>query len=359
MGGQSADETSPGASSIVWELSDAGGTSAPMNSNHVLELILAGRIGFASKIRRAPDGPWANTVDQRDFGYAFPYVNLPAQKPKRGQASPVGLIALNPDVGRALDVARELASDPKARNLNLFYSAYLDWVSAPIIRRSHLFQMWDDFWIAPVPESTKVKPGGWLNVFLLALNLKDREQQRTLRASGSPVAEGMRGNLSFSLPPRSWAIQLVSVPATSASGFYKISFRTRSGAERAATAAVVGALTLGSFIYAPGSSGFDLQYEILTPEATRIVESWETFAKEVADKRFAAAHARGISDQRDGVIAKDSVLERFRAYLTPALAVGVLEDESQSPREVFTFLFDEFLFDWLGFRGAETAFRGD
>src|SRR2546426_10573770 len=141
-----------------------------MNSNHVLELILAGRIGFASKIRRAPDGPGANTADQREFGYAFRYVNLPAQKPKRGQASPVGLIALNPDVGRALAVARELASDPKARTWNFFCSAYLDRISAPIIRRSRLFQMWDGFWIAPVAESTKAKPGGWLNLYLLALN---------------------------------------------------------------------------------------------------------------------------------------------------------------------------------------------
>src|SRR2546428_9265031 len=248
VGGQSADETSSSASSIVWELADAGGTSASMSSNHVLELILSGRIGFASKIRRAPDGPWANTVDQREFGYAFPYVNLPAQKPKRGQASPVGLIALNPDVGRALDVARELASDPKARSLNFFCSTYLDWISAPIIRRSRLFQMWDGFWIAPVPESTKAKPGDWLNLHRLALNLRDKEQQRTLRASGSPVAAGMRGNLSFSVPPRSWTIQLVSVPATSPSGFHKIAFRTRSGAERAATAAAVGVLTLGSFI---------------------------------------------------------------------------------------------------------------
>ena len=359
MGGHSTGETSLGASSIVWEVNEAGRIAAPMNSNQVLETIAAGRIGFASKIRRAPDGAWANTIEQGEFGYAFPYVNLPAGKLKRGQASPVGFIAVNPDVGRALDVARELALDPKARNLNFFCSAYLDWISAPIIRRSRLFQMWDGFWIAPIAESTKAKPGGWLNLYLFALNLKDKEQQRTLRASGSPVAEGMRGNLSFSIPSRSWAIQLVSIPAAAPSGFHKIAFRTRSGAERAATAVAVGVLTLGSFVYAPGSSGFDLQYEILTPEATRIVDSWEAFAIEAADKRLEAAHAKGISHPRDQVIAKDSVLQRFRAYLTPALVVGILEDKRQPPRESFIRLFDEFLFDWLGFRGAETAFRAD
>src|SRR5437762_14238658 len=79
--------------------------------------------------------------------------------------------------------------------------------------------MWDGFWIAPIVESGAVKPGGWLNLYLVALNLKDREQQRTLRASDAPIAEGMRGSLSFALPPYSWTIQMVSVPATGAPGF--------------------------------------------------------------------------------------------------------------------------------------------
>src|SRR3989454_3182104 len=288
-----------------------------MNSNQVLETIAAGRIGLASKSRRAPAGAWANTVEQGEFGYAFPYVTLPAGKLKRGQASPVGFIAVNPDVGRAVEVARELALDPKARNLNFFCSTHLDWISAPIIRRSRLFQMWDGFWIAPIAESTKAKPGGWLNLYLFALNLKDKEQQRTLRASGSSLAEGMRGNLSFSNPSRSWAIQLVSVPAAAPSGFHKITFRTRSGAERAATAVAVGGLTLGSFVYAPGSSGFDLQYEILTPEATRIVESWGGFAIEAANKRVEGGQAQGNSPPRGQGVGKEQRLPAVRASPPP------------------------------------------
>jgi hypothetical protein len=328
-----------------------------LTSDQVLERIVAGRIAFTAKIRRAPDGEWTKILHHNEFGYAFPHVSLPVERPKRGEASPIGLIALNPDSRRALDVAAELSSDPAARKLNFFCSAYLDWVSTPMIRRCHLFQMWDSFWIAPIPESTKAKPGGSLNLYLLALNLTDKEQQRTLRASDSPLAEGMEGNLSFSLPPRGWTIHLVSVPATAPSGFHTISFKTRSGVERAATAVAVGVLTLGHFIYAPGSSGFNLQYEILTSEATRIVESWEAFAIEAADKRFEAAHAKSISNGREGVIAKEDVLQRFRMYLTPALVVGILEDKRQPPGQSFLRLFDEFLFDWLGFRGAETAFR--
>src|SRR5947209_15386678 len=327
-----------------------------MNSNQVLETIAAGRIGFASKIRRAPDGAWANTVEQGEFGYAFPYVNLPAGKLKRGQASPVGFIAVNPDVGRALDVARELALDPKARNLNFFCSAHLDCISAPIIRRSRLFQMWDGFWIAPIAESTKAKPGGWLNLYLFALNLKDREQQRTLRASGSSLAEGMRGNLSFSIPSRSWAIQLVSVPAAAPSGFHKITFRTRSGAERAATAVAVGVLTLGSFVYAPGSSGFSLRYTVLTPETAQNVTQWEGYAMQAADRRFKEAGANAIDDGKGGRISQDTVLQQFRAYLTPSLLLAALRSKQASPEVVIASLFDEFLFDAFGIKGSQNAF---
>ena len=360
MGGPSADRATATTNPILWQVNEAGGPSSPVSSDQVLAQIAAGRLGFASAVRRVPDGPWARAADQREFGYAFPYVNLPTGKPKRkGQPSPVGLIAMNSDLGRALAVAGELVSDPKARNLNFFCSAYLDWLPAPLLRRTHLFQMWDGFWIAPIVESGAVKPGGWLNLYLVALNLKDREQQRTLRASDAPIAEGMRGSLSFALPPYSWTIQMVSVPATGAPGFHKVSFKTRSGAERAATAVAVGVLTLGSFVYAPGSSGFNLQFEILAPETSRVVESWENFAVQAANKRFEAAHAIGVSDSRGGRISKESVLQRFRSYLTPALVARVLKDNRRPPDQVFPQLLDEFLFDWLGLKGAEGAFLSE
>src|SRR5213595_3183429 len=309
MGGASADRATATTNPILWQVNGAGGPSSPVSSDQVLAQIAAGRLGFASAVRRVPDGPWARAADQREFGYAFPYVNLPTGKPKRkGQPSPVGLIAMNSDLGRALAVAGELVSDPKARNLNFFCSAYLDWLPAPLLRRTHLFQMWDGFWIAPIVESGAVKPGGWLNLYLVALNLKDREQQRTLRASDAPIAEGMRGSLSFALPPYSWTIRMVSVPA---------------------------------------------------PETSRVVESWENFAVQAANKRFEAAHATALSDPRGGRIPKESVLQRFRSYLTPALVAGVLKDNRRPPDQVFPRLLDEFLFDWLGLKGAEGAFLSE
>src|SRR6266480_1922379 len=339
MGGPSADRATLTTNPILWQVNGAGGPSSPVSSDQVLAQIAAGRLGFASAVRRVPDGPWARAADQREFGYAFPYVNLPTGKPKRkGQPSPVGLIAMNSDLGRALAVAGELVSDPKSRNLNFFCFAYLDWLPAPLLRRTHLFQMWDGFWVAPIVESGTVKPGGWLNLYLVALNVKDQEQRRTLRTSDAPIAEGMRGSLSFALAPHSWTIQMVSVPAT---------------------AVAVGVLTLGSFVYAPGYSGFNLQFEILAPETSRIVESWENFAVQAASKRFEAAHATGISDRRGGRIPKESVLQRFRSYLTPALVTGVLKDNRRPPDQVFPRLLDEFLFDWLGLKGAEGAFLSE
>src|SRR5205809_7893419 len=124
MGGAPAAGGPAPPTPIVCRGTGAGGPSSPVRSDQVLAQIAAGRLGFASTVRRVPDGPWARAADQREFGYAFPYVNLPTGKPKRkGQPSPVGLIAMNSDLGRALAVAGELVSDMMARSLNLFCSA--------------------------------------------------------------------------------------------------------------------------------------------------------------------------------------------------------------------------------------------
>src|SRR3989442_12653051 len=130
----------------------------------------------------------------------------------------------------------------------------MDWIPAPLVRRARLFQMWNGFWVAPLVESSSVKPGTWLNVHLLAFNLTDKEQERSLRAGGSEGAGGMRGNLSFSLSPWRGGIQMVSVPAQGPPGEHTLSFKTPRGAERAPTPAAAGILTLGSFGDAPASS---------------------------------------------------------------------------------------------------------
>ena len=344
----------------LWELSDAGFPPTRMTSDQVLAMVSQGRVGLASQVRRVSEAQSTRTVSRPEFGYVFPYLNLPSQKLK-GKHMPevVGFVAINPNLARALDVARQLAADPKARNFGFWYSAHLDWIPAPLVRRARLFQMWNGFWVAPLVESSTVKPGTWLNVHLLAFNLTDKEQQRSLRAGGSEIAGGMRGNLSFSLPPWSWAIQMVSVPAQGPPGEHTLSFKTRSGAERAATAAAVGILTLGSFVYAPGSSGFSLRYQILPPESAKSVEAWEAYALQAAGKRFEDAHASAISDRQGGRIPKETVLERFRPYLTPSLIFAALQAKQRPPEQVFPTLLDEFLFDWLGYRGADQAFLAE
>src|SRR2546426_1208971 len=344
----------------LWELSDAGFPPARMTSDQVLAMVSQGRVGLASQVRRVSEAQSTRTVSRPEFGYAFPYLNLPSQKLK-GKHMPevVGFVAINPNLARALDVARQLAADPKARNFGFWYSAHLDWIPAPLVRRARLFQMWNGVWVAPLVESSTVKPGTWLNVHLLAFNLTDKDQHRSLRAGGSEIAAGMRGNLSFSLPPWSWAIQMVSVPAQGPPGEHTLSFKTRSGAERAATAAAVGILTLGSFVYAPGSSGFSLRYQILPPESAKSVEAWEAYALQAAGKRFEDAHASAISDRQGGRIPKETVLERFRPYLTPSLIFAALQAKQRPPEQVFPTLLDEFLFDWLGYRGADQAFLAE
>lgn len=347
-----------GASSDVWEVTDEGVPPTTLSSSQVLSLIIQGRLGLASQVRRPAEPGWVRTVERPDFGWAFPFFNLPSGRKKK-DAEVVGLVALNASPERALTVAASLASDPQARNLSFWYSGYLDWIPAPLIRRARLFEIWEGFWLAPLVESSYVKPGTWLNVYLLAFNLTDREQQRSLRPAKSEIAEGMKGNLSFVLPAWHWTIQLVSVPAVGAPGGHLLEFNTRSGAERAATAAAVGVLTLGTFVYAPGSKGVSLTYQILPADSARSTEAWESFALQSAAHRFDAAQATAISAPNDGRIPKDVILQRFRAYLTPTLLYAALQDPQHPPDQVVPTLLDEFLFDWFGHKSADQAFLKD
>src|SRR5205809_8031774 len=96
MGGPSADRATLTTNPILWQVNGAGGPSSPVSSDQVLAQIAAGRLGFASTVRRVPDGPWARAADQREFGYAFPYVNHPTVEPKpKCQSSPDGPVAMN------------------------------------------------------------------------------------------------------------------------------------------------------------------------------------------------------------------------------------------------------------------------
>src|SRR5205809_6555053 len=102
MGGASADRATATTNPILWQVNGAGGPSSPVSSDQVLAQIAAGRLGFASAVRRVPDGPWARAAHQRGFGYAFPYLNLPTGKPERtAQPRPAGPTALNSSLGRA------------------------------------------------------------------------------------------------------------------------------------------------------------------------------------------------------------------------------------------------------------------
>ena len=240
--------------------------------------------------------------------------------------------------------------------MGFWFSAHLDWIPAPIVRRSRLFPLWGGFWVAPIVESSVVKPDGWLNVYLAAFNLTKRAQEHSLRATDAEIPEGMRGNLSFSLNPGRWAVQLVSVPTNRGPGEHSVGFKTRSGAERAATAVAVGVLTLGSFIYAPGSSGFSLRYTVLTPETAQSVTQWEGYAVQSAERRFKDAGANAINDGKGGRIPQATILQQFRAYLTPSLLLAALRSKERAPEVVIASLLDEFLFDAFGIKAAQNAF---
>src|SRR2546428_12829302 len=53
-----------------------------MTSDQVLAMVSQGRVGLASQVRRVSEAQSTRTVSRPEFGYAFPYLNLPSQKLK-------------------------------------------------------------------------------------------------------------------------------------------------------------------------------------------------------------------------------------------------------------------------------------
>ncbi len=344
----------------LWMVSDADMAPTQLTSAEVRAQISRGRLGLASQVARAGETQWTRAADRAEFAYGFPHVNFARATKVKGKMREVpGFVAINPNLSRVLDVARKLAADPGSANLGFWLSAHVEWAPMPMIRRTRFFHMWEGFWVAPIVESTSVKPGDWLNVYLLALNLTDKAQDRILRATDSRIQEGMKGNLSFALPPWKWTVQLVSVAATDAPGEYVVGLKTRSGAERAATAVAVGVLTLGSVVYAPGSSGFSVRYRVLPPQVAKSVTDWQAYAVAAASQRFDRAHAVAISDGRGARIPRDAILQRFRPYLTPSVIVAALEDKQRPPASAVVTLFDRFVFDSFGMDGADKAFLAE
>jgi hypothetical protein len=272
--------------------------------------------------------------------------------------SALGIAAINPSFDRALALARRTASEAGSEKEAFWFSAHVEWAGAPIIRKTTMYRMWEGFWVVPLVESTAVKPGTRLNIGLVAFNMTERPVQRTIQVTGAEVPLEMQGNLTFTLPPWQWTVQGISIPATGAPGAYSVGFVTLTGEDIAATALTVGLLSLGTVWYAPGSAGFYLGYSILAPEIAQKVTEWEESAVRSAAERFETERAIAIAGPAGNRIPMDSVLDEYRAYLTPSRVLSALLDTERGPEAALREQFDDFILNAYGVRGAEKAFRG-
>jgi len=341
-----------------WEVIDEGVPPMPLNTEQVQALIAQGRIGLTSRVRRPGEPQWGLTTARSEFGFGFPHMNFLGWKNAGKYAEANGVAAINPNFDRVVDLARKIANGPSASTYAFWFCAHVDWVPSPIARNAKLFKMWDGFWVAPLVESSNVRPGTWLNVYLVAFNFTNKAQQRTIRATDAPIPEEMKASLTFTLPPWRWTVQRVSIPATLAPGEHTVGFTTKTGTERAATAIAVGVLTLGTLVHVPGSAGFSLRYRILPPEIAKTVTDWENWGVQSAAHRFETANAVAIVDPRGNRIPKDTILERFRPYLTPSVILACLEDKEKGPQAAITGCFDDFIYDAFGIDRPEKAFTG-
>jgi len=343
-----------GTAAGEWEVSDVDMPATRLAPEQVLGLVCGGRLGLRAQVRRTGEAAWTPAMQRPEFGYGFPHLN--AVNANRKAEEVLGIAALNPNLSCVLDFAREIASDPAAGKLGFWFAAHVAWATMPLFRKTHLFQMWDGFYVCPIIESVVVKPGGWLNVYMAAFNMTDKEQQHSIHPADTTVTPDMERNLTFVLGPWKWTVQRVSIPAKQKAGGHQIGFRSKSTAARGATAAAVGVLTLGTFIYAPGYKGFTLQYQVLDPQTANTVGAWEAYAMGAAAHHFSERGTDAITAPRGYKVPKDAVLQRFGMYLTPGRILGALENQERKPEENMGLLFDGFLSDAYGVEGVEKAF---
>lgn len=355
-GGTSEDKEVSFSSADFWEITDTGIAPKLATSEQILAMISEGLVSTALQVRRSPEGQWGRALESAEFSYAFPYVNIASTREK-GQVREVnGFVALNSNLARVLTLSRELRGDLNTRNPGFWFSALVRDIPAPILRRARIFEMWDDFWVAPVVQSSLLRPSDSLNVYLAVFNLGYREQKRVIRTTSTDNWAAIEGDLSLSVPPGMWSLRLLSAQVSRKPGSYSVEFTTRTGGERAATALITGVLTLGHFIYAPGSSGVSLGYEVVSTETAKLITDWEAFAIAVAEHRLTQADALEAWDGMQGRVTRDEMLRGFRVYLTPSLIMAALRDTRATPEAVVGSLIDEYAFDSFGVDQIEKVF---
>ncbi|TLZ72620.1 MAG: hypothetical protein E6K14_06500 [Methanobacteriota archaeon] len=351
VGGREAEPTQPmGARAASgpqrlgpgerWELSNEGGAPAILTREQIVEALLNRSVSMNARIRPQGSGQWYVPEAFPELEPACASVSFARSGVSPKQAS--GMVVISSSVPRLLDLSKKLRHGSGARKPEFFLPILNKDPGVTMVTWTQLFAVWDRFYVGCVLESHYVKPGQPLNVFLIGMNCSDKPQARALAPSGFRPPDSR--DLAFTLSPFQWDVNHFPLGTPADAQQHTLGFRTISTAGKVATAAAVGILTLGTFVYAPGHKGFSVSYKVLEPKSVQSIVSVEQSALRALTEAFQDHQAEALVGPGGERFPKDRVLEWFRYYLgaNPETIVHTLNAEKDRSKVVPS-LFNQFL----------------
>ena len=245
-----------------WDILTKGIVKSFLSEIDVLKLISQGKIGTYAQARLSGQSPeqWRRIFEYPEFYVLGAYINPTySSSSKIGEIS--GTLCVRKDVRNLIDVSKRVHESPDFSNVG-FYLPVLG--EEDFTANTRIFRLWDDFWTTGTVRPNPTTQGSSLTIYLFAINSSEKHQSHELHPSDFPVRDYQSDKLSFSLGPGEWGMSKlpIQLPLNFKLGLHVMSFRTSSGAEKLAKSALIGAATLGSFIYRPGHKGFSLSFEV-------------------------------------------------------------------------------------------------
>ncbi len=323
-----------------WELADPGGVPTPFAREQLVEALLNRSVSMNARVRPQGSGQWYVPEAFPELEPACASVSLARSGVWPKQAS--GMVVISSSVPRLLDLSKKLRHGSGARKPEFFLPILNKDPGVTMVTWTQLFAVWDRFYVGCVLESHYVKPGQPLNVFLVGMNCSDKDRTHALAPSGFRPPDS-RG-LAFTLSPFQWDVNHFPLGTPADAQQHTLGFRTISTAGKVATAAAVGVLTLGTFVYAPGHKGFSVSYKILEPKSVQSIASVEQSALRALTEAFQDHQAEALVGPGGERFPRDRVLEWFRYYLgaNPEMIIHTLNAEKDRSKVVPS-LFNQFL----------------
>jgi len=324
-----------------------------MQTADVVRAILQGRLGLQAAVAHEGREDWGPATRTKDFWGAYPTFRFPQGKKAKEQAL-VGTFFVGMNAERLLELYELARKDERFQARHLVAAVWSPEAGPLLIRNTQVFEPWDGFYLAPMMESHAIAPGEPVVLYFLAFNFSAAVQTRQIHLAGIPIPAAIEAQLTFTVAPSKWVLRRVAIPLAVQPGVHKIEMRSTTTGARVGKAALVGVLTLGSFVYVPGFKGFTVEFTVLEPKAVGDVNRVRASLVDSVRSLFDEKKVAGVLRKGGARVPRDFVLSRLPPYLTAERIINAYEEghaRKAESGEIFWGLFGDYLWDEYGAEG--------